>query len=153
VPLGYYKDPQRSARTFLDIDGVRYAVPGDFARIEPDRRITLLGRGSSCINTGGEKVYPEEVETALKSHPEVFDVLVVGTPDERYGQAVTAVVQPRDGAEPTLESLNAHLRTLLSGYKLPRSLTLVEEIPRHATGKANYPRARELAAAARGVAV
>ncbi len=145
VPLGYYKDPQRSARTFVDIDGVRYAVPGDFARIEPDGKITLLGRGSNCINTGGEKVYPEEVETALKSHPDVFDVLVVGIPDERYGQAVTAVVQPREGAEPTLESLNAHLRTLLSGYKLPRSLTLVEEIPRHATGKANYPKAKEIA--------
>ncbi len=145
VPLGYYKDPQRSARTFLDIDGVRYAVPGDFARLEPDQKITLLGRGSNCINTGGEKVYPEEVETALKSHPDVFDVLVVGIPDERYGQAVTAVVQPRAGAAPSLDTLNAHLRTLLSGYKLPRSLTLVEEIPRHATGKADYPRAKELA--------
>jgi acyl-CoA synthetase (AMP-forming)/AMP-acid ligase II len=145
VPLGYYKDPQRSARTFLELDGVRYAVPGDFARIEPGRRITLLGRGSNCINTGGEKVYPEEVETALKSHPDVFDVLVVGTPDERYGQAVTAVVQARAGRQPTLDALNAHLRTLLSGYKLPRSLTLVDEIPRHATGKANYPKAKELA--------
>ncbi len=148
VPLGYYKDPAKSARTFLDIDGVRYAVPGDFARIEEGNRITLLGRGSNCINTGGEKVYPEEVETALKSHPDVFDVLVVGTPDERYGQAVTAVVQARDGTVPTLDALNAHLRTLLSGYKLPRSLALVPQIPRHATGKANYPKAKEIATAA-----
>jgi 3-oxocholest-4-en-26-oate---CoA ligase len=118
-------------------------------RIEEGNRLTLLGRGSNCINTGGEKVYPEEVETALKSHPDVFDCLVVGVPDERYGQLVTAVVQPRDGASPTLDHLNTQLRTLLSGYKLPRSLTLVEEIPRHATGKANYPRAKEIATAAR----
>ncbi len=149
VPLGYYKDPEKSAKTFLEIDGVRYAVPGDFARIEEGNKITLLGRGSNCINTGGEKVYPEEVETALKSHPDVFDVLVVGIPDERFGQAVTAVVQPRDGVQPTLDDLNSHLRTLLSGYKLPRSLTLVPEIPRHATGKANYPKAKEIATAAK----
>ncbi len=150
VPLGYYKDPEKSARTFLEIDGVRYAVPGDFARIEPDNKITLLGRGSNCINTGGEKVYPEEVETAMKSHPDVFDVLVVGTPDERYGQAVTAVVQPREGAEPTLAGINAHLRSVLSGYKLPKAMTLVPEIPRHATGKANYPKAKEIATDAKG---
>jgi acyl-CoA synthetase (AMP-forming)/AMP-acid ligase II len=149
VPLGYYKDPEKSASTFVEIDGVRYAVPGDFAQIEEGGRLTLLGRGSNCINTGGEKVYPEEVETALKSHPDVFDVLVVGTPDERLGQRVTAVVQPRDGREPTLDELNTVLRSRLSGYKLPRSLTLVDEIPRHATGKANYPRAKEIATAAR----
>jgi acyl-CoA synthetase (AMP-forming)/AMP-acid ligase II len=148
VPLGYYKDPEKSARTFVEIDGVRYAVPGDFAQIEEGGRLTLLGRGSNCINTGGEKVYPEEVETALKAHPDVFDVLVVGTPDERLGQRVTAVVQARDGREPTLDELNAVLRSRLSGYKLPRSLTLVDEIPRHATGKANYPRAKEIATAA-----
>lgn len=144
VPLGYYKDPEKSAKTFLEIDGIRYSVPGDFVRIEPDNKITLLGRGSNCINTGGEKVYPEEVEMALKSHPDVFDVLVVGIPDERFGQAVAAVVQPRDGAEPTLEQLDQHLRSQLSGYKIPRHLVLVPEIPRHVTGKANYPRAKEL---------
>ena len=152
VPLGYYKDKEKSARTFLQIDGKRYAVPGDFVRIEADNKITLLGRGSHCINTGGEKVYPEEVENALKAHPDVFDTLVVGITDENYGQQVAAVVQPREGARPTLEELQTFLRQRLSGYKLPRSLTLVEEIPRHATGKANYPRARELAAA-RGMAV
>jgi 3-oxocholest-4-en-26-oate---CoA ligase len=145
VPLGYYKDEEKSARTFITIDGTRYSVPGDFARIEPDNKVTLLGRGSNCINTGGEKVFPEEVEMAVKAHPDVYDVLVVGVPDERYGQAVTAVVQPREGATPELEDLRSFLRASLSGYKLPRAMTLVDEIPRHATGKANYPKAAELA--------
>jgi acyl-CoA synthetase (AMP-forming)/AMP-acid ligase II len=145
VPLGYYKDEEKSARTFITVDGTRYSVPGDFARIEPDNKVTLLGRGSNCINTGGEKVFPEEVEMAVKAHPDVYDVLVVGVPDERYGQAVTAVVQPREGAAPELEELRSFLRTSLSGYKLPRAMTLVDEIPRHATGKANYPKAAELA--------
>jgi acyl-CoA synthetase (AMP-forming)/AMP-acid ligase II len=148
VPVGYYKDPVKSAETFLEVDGKRHSVPGDCARIEEGNIVTRLGRGSNCINTGGEKVYPEEVEMALKSHPDVFDTLVIGTPDERFGQAVTAVVQPREGAEPTLESLKEHLRASLSGYKLPRSLVLVSEIPRHATGKANYPEAKRLATSA-----
>jgi acyl-CoA synthetase (AMP-forming)/AMP-acid ligase II len=147
VPVGYYKDPEKSARTFLEIDGARYSVPGDFARIETDGRVTLLGRGSNCINTGGEKVFPEEVEMAIKGHPGVYDVLVVGIPDERYGQSVTAVVQPREGADVELEDLRSYLRAHLSGYKLPRAITLVEEIPRNATGKAQYPRAKELALA------
>jgi acyl-CoA synthetase (AMP-forming)/AMP-acid ligase II len=145
VPLGYYKDPEKSAATFLELDGVRYSVPGDFARIEEGNIVTLLGRGSNCINTGGEKVYPEEVEMALKSHPDVFDALVVGTPNERFGSQVTAVVEPRDGADLTLESIDAHLRPLLSGYKIPRTLVVVPQIPRHATGKANYPKAKDLA--------
>lgn len=152
VPLGYYKDPEKSARTFLEIDGVRYSIPGDFARIEADGKVTLLGRGSNCINTGGEKVFPEEVEMTLKGHPEVYDVLVVGVHDDRYGQAVSAVVQGRDGARPSLESLRDYLRPQLSGYKLPRSVVHVDEIPRSATGKANYPRAKELAAQAGGAA-
>ena len=97
VPVGYYKDPEKSAKTFYEIDGVRYSVPGDFARIEEGNRMTLLGRGSNCVNTGGEKVYPEEVEMAIKAHPAVYDVLVVGLPDEKYGQTVAAVVQPREG--------------------------------------------------------
>ena len=145
VPLGYYKDPEKSARTFLEIDGKRYSVPGDFARIEPDNKVTLLGRGSNCINTGGEKVYPEEVEMALKAHPDVYDALVVGLTDENYGQAVSAVVQVRGESRPTVEELRTFLRPMLSGYKLPRSVTYVTEIPRSATGKANYPRAKELA--------
>ena len=95
--MGYYKDPEKSAATFLVIDGVRYSVPGDRARIEADRQVTLLGRGSNCVNTGGEKVYPEEVEAAVKAHPAVYDCLVVGIPDEKYGQAVAAVVELRAG--------------------------------------------------------
>ncbi|WP_435768598.1 acyl-CoA synthetase [Nocardioides sp. SYSU DS0651] len=147
VPVGYYKDPEKSAKTFVEIDGVRYSIPGDYARIEEGNRITLLGRGSNCINTGGEKVYPEEVEQAIKYHPAVYDVLVVGLPDEKYGQTVAAVVQPREGETVELEELRTFLRTHLSGYKLPRALTLIDEIPRNATGKAQYPRAKELALA------
>jgi len=146
VPLGYYKDEAKSRKTFIEVDGVRYSVPGDFARIEEGNRITLLGRGSNCINTGGEKVFSEEVEMAMKGHPDVYDVLVVGVPDERFGSAVAAVVQPREGAQPTLEELQAYLREHLSGYKLPRSMVLVDDIPRHATGKADYPSAKRLAA-------
>jgi acyl-CoA synthetase (AMP-forming)/AMP-acid ligase II len=148
VPLGYYKDPEKSAKTFLEIDGTRYSVPGDFARIEKDGKVTLLGRGSNCINTGGEKVYPEEVEMALKGHPDVYDALVVGLIDENYGQAVSAVIQPRGETKPSLEELKSFLRPMLSGYKLPRSVTYVAEIPRSATGKANYPKAKEMAMAA-----
>lgn len=151
VPLGYYKDPEKSARTFVEIDGVRYSIPGDFARIEDGGKVTLLGRGSNCINTGGEKVFPEEVEMCLKGHPEVYDALVVGVLDDRYGQAVTAVVQGRDGARPSLESLREYLRPHLSGYKLPRAVVHVDEIPRSATGKANYPQAKQLAGQAEGV--
>lgn len=147
VPLGYYKDEVKSRATFLEIDGKRFSVPGDFVRIEEGNRITLLGRGSNCINTGGEKVYPEEVEMALKTHPAVFDALVIGTPDERFGNRVTAVIEAREGGAPTLEELDSHLRSQLSGYKIPRSLVVVDQIPRHVTGKANYPKARELAAA------
>jgi acyl-CoA synthetase (AMP-forming)/AMP-acid ligase II len=153
VPLGYYKDPEKSARTFVEIDGTRYSVPGDFARIEPDHKVTLLGRGSNCINTGGEKVYPEEVEMALKAHPDVYDVLVVGVADENYGQAVSAVIQPRGENRPGVEELRDFLRHGLSGYKLPRAVTYVAEIPRSATGKANYPKARELVTAARNAPV
>ncbi|WP_110205893.1 acyl-CoA synthetase [Nocardioides daejeonensis] len=149
VPVGYYKDPEKSAKTFIDIDGVRYAIPGDYARMEEGSRMTLLGRGSNCINTGGEKVYPEEVEQAVKSHPAVYDVLVVGLPDERYGQTVHAVVELREGVELALEELRDYLRAHLSGYKLPRGLTIVPEIPRNATGKAQYPQAKEIALADR----
>jgi acyl-CoA synthetase (AMP-forming)/AMP-acid ligase II len=144
VPVGYYKDPEKSAATFLEIDGKRYSVPGDFARIEEGNRVTLLGRGSNCVNTGGEKVYPEEVEMAIKRHPAVYDVLVVGIPDEKYGQSVAAAIQVREGATVELDELREFLREFLSGYKLPRAMTIVPEIPRNATGKAQYPRAKEL---------
>jgi acyl-CoA synthetase (AMP-forming)/AMP-acid ligase II len=147
VPMGYYKDPEKSAKTFLELDGQRYSVPGDFARIEADNKVTLLGRGSNSVNTGGEKVYPEEVEMAIKGHPAIYDCLVVGVPDEKYGQAVAAVVQCRDGQAVELDELRDFLREHLSGYKLPRALTIVDEIPRNATGKAQYPRAKEMALA------
>ena len=144
VPVGYYKDEKKSAETFLVVDGMRISVPGDFARIEEEGKVTLLGRGSNCVNTGGEKVYPEEVEMAIKRHPAVYDVLVVGIPDEKFGQAVAAVIQPREGETLELAGLRDYLREFLSGYKLPRTMTLVPEIPRNATGKAQYPRAKEL---------
>ena len=156
VPLGYYKDPVKSAATFIEVDGARYSVPGDFARIEEGGRVTLLGRGSNCVNTGGEKVYPEEVEMAIKGHPAVYDVLVVGIPDETYGQAVAAVVELREGQALELDDLRTYLREHLSGYKLPRSLTVVDRVPRNATGKAQYPAAKEMAMAgfaAKSVAV
>ncbi len=138
VPLGYYRDPEKSATTFPVIDGERWSVPGDHARIEADGAITVLGRGSVSINTGGEKVYPEEVESALKSHPAVFDAVVVGVPDDRWGERVTAVVQPRPGADPELDDLAAHTRAQLASYKVPRDLVLVREIVRSPSGKPDY---------------
>ena len=147
LPLGYYKAEAKTAETFvIAADGRRYAVPGDFATVEADGTITLLGRGSVCINTGGEKVYPEEVEQALKAHPAVFDAIVVGVSDPRWGQKVVAVVQPRDGA-PTLDELDAHCRSHVAGYKVPRELHVVEEILRSPSGKPDYPWAKALAEA------
>ncbi len=146
IPLGYYKDEEKTKATFvIAADGKRYAVPGDFATLEADGTITLLGRGSVCINTGGEKVYPEEVEHALKAHADVFDAVVVGVADERWGQRVAAVVQPRDGHQPTLEDLDQHCRTHVAGYKVPRELHLVDEIVRSPSGKPDYPWAKRVA--------
>lgn len=148
IPIGYYKDEEKTKATFLTAaDGRRYVVAGDNAVWEADGTITLLGRGSMCINSGGEKIFPEEVESALKSHPDVFDALVVGAPDERWGQRVVAVVQPRPGREPTLEDLVAHCRTKVAGYKVPRALHLVERVERSPSGKPDYPWAQKLAAA------
>ena len=138
VPLGYYKDPVKTEQMLVEVGGKRYAVPGDWARIEEDGSMTLLGRGNTCVNTGGEKVYPEEVEGALKSHPDVFDALVIGVPDERLGQSVAALVQPREGAAIELAALEAHLRTQIAGYKIPRSVWVVEAIGRTVSGKADY---------------
>jgi acyl-CoA synthetase (AMP-forming)/AMP-acid ligase II len=142
VPIGYYKDPVKTAQMLVEVDGKRYAVPGDWARVEEDGSLTLLGRGNTCVNTGGEKVYPEEVEAALKSHPEVFDALVIGLPDDRLGQSVGALVQPLPGAEIDFAGLEAHLRTQIAGYKVPRSTWVVEEIGRTVSGKADYGWAR-----------
>src|SRR6476646_3044384 len=122
VPLRYHKDPEKSAATFVTVNGKRYSIPGDFARVEEDGTMTLLGRGSVCINSGGEKIYPEEVEAALKAHPAVFDALVVGVPDERWGQRVAAVVEMRPGMSATLEELDTHARDHIAGYKVPREL-------------------------------
>jgi 3-oxocholest-4-en-26-oate---CoA ligase len=147
IPLEYYKDPAKTAETFVtDKAGVRYAMPGDFATYESDGTITLLGRGSVSINSGGEKIYPEEVEGAVKGHPDVYDCVVVGIPDERCGQRVVAVVQPRDdSAPPTLESIQDHCRTHIAGYKLPRGLEFVDAIVRSPSGKPDYRWAKEVA--------
>jgi acyl-CoA synthetase (AMP-forming)/AMP-acid ligase II len=138
IPIGYYKDPEKTAATFPVIDGVRWSVPGDDARIEDDGTITLLGRGSVSINTGGEKVHPEEVEAALKGHPAVFDAVVVGVPDERWGERVVALVQPRPGADPAFDDLDAHVRELVAGYKAPRDVVIVDAIVRSPSGKPDY---------------
>ncbi|MFG1998479.1 acyl-CoA synthetase [Spirillospora sp. NPDC048911] len=139
IPIGYYNDPKKTATTFFtDAEGTRWSVPGDFATLEKDGTITLLGRGSLVINTGGEKVYPEEVEVALKDHPDVYDVVVVGLPDERFGQRVAAVIAPRPGTSPTLEELTDYLRGRVAGYKLPRQIHLVDEVRRTAVGKSDY---------------
>ena len=143
VPVGYYKDPEKSAATFKVINGVRYAIPGDYATVEEDGTVTLLGRGSQSINSGGEKIYPEEVEAALKGHPDVFDALVVGVPDERYGQCVAAVVQPRPGTRPSLAELDQFVRSEIAGYKVPRKLWYVDEIKRSPAGKPDYRWAKE----------
>ncbi len=146
IPLGYYKDEAKTAATFVTAaDGVRYVIPGDFATVEEDGTVTLLGRGSQCINTGGEKVYPEEVEVVLKEHPEVYDALVVGVPDDRFGERIAAIVQARPGTAPTLDTLQTACRAKLAGYKVPRQLVLVGEMPRSPAGKADYRQAKSLA--------
>ncbi len=146
LPIGYYKDPEKTAATFVVApDGKRYVIPGDYARLEADGTITLLGRGSVCINTGGEKVFPEEVENALKSHPEIFDAVVVGIPDDRFGESVAAVIHFRDGTTATLESLQEHCRGHIAGYKVPRRLTVVDEIVRSPAGKPDYRWAKQTA--------
>jgi acyl-CoA synthetase (AMP-forming)/AMP-acid ligase II len=145
VPLGYYKDPARTAAMFAEVDGKRYAVPGDMARVEEDGTLTLLGRGNTCVNTGGEKVFPEEVEGTLKSHPDVFDALVIGVPDERLGQRVAALVQLRPGTQADLGVLQEHVRRQLAGYKVPRTIWLADAIRRTVSGKADYGWARAYA--------
>lgn len=143
IPVGYYKDEKKTAETFRTINGVRYAIPGDYAQVEADGTIIMLGRGSMSINSGGEKIYPEEVEGALKGHPDVFDALVVGVPDPRYGQRVAAVVQARPGRRPSLAELDTFVRSEIAGYKVPRSLWLVDEVKRTPAGKPDYRWAKE----------
>jgi fatty-acyl-CoA synthase len=147
-PIGYYKDPDKSAATFRVIDGQRWTIPGDFATVAEDGSVKLLGRGSVCINTGGEKVFPEEVEEALKLHPAVHDAVVVGVPDERFGEAVTAVVELARGAErPSHMDLIETVRRHLAGYKAPRHVVMVETIGRAPNGKVDYKRIKSEAAA------
>jgi 3-oxocholest-4-en-26-oate---CoA ligase len=146
LPAGYYKDPEKTARTFRTIGNVRYSIPGDFARVEANGTITLLGRGSNCINTAGEKVYPEEVEEALKTHPAVEDALVLGVPDDTWGQAVTGVVRLANGAAFDEASLRAHVRAQLAGYKTPKRIVEATSISLRApNGKADYKSASEFA--------
>jgi acyl-CoA synthetase (AMP-forming)/AMP-acid ligase II len=145
IPLGYYDDPVKTAETFVEVDGTRYVIPGDMAMVEADGSVTLLGRGSQSINSGGEKIFPEEVEAAVKSHPAVYDAVVVGVPDERWGQRVAAIVQARDGMTPDLASVQQHCRATIAGYKVPRELHLVERMQRSPSGKADYPWAKRVA--------
>jgi acyl-CoA synthetase (AMP-forming)/AMP-acid ligase II len=146
IPLGYHKDPKKSAETFPAIGGVRYSMPGDWCSVEADGTLTLLGRGSVCINTAGEKVHPEEVEEALKTHPDVEDALVLGLPDEKWGQAVTAVVQVRSGSQFDEAAVRAHVRARLAGYKTPKHVVPVARMFRAPNGKADYKSAAAHAA-------
>ncbi|MGW6376853.1 acyl-CoA synthetase [Rhodococcus sp. NPDC055112] len=143
IPLGYYKDEKKTAETFKVYNGVRYSIPGDYATVEEDGTVTMLGRGSVSINSGGEKIYPEEVEGAIKTHPDVFDTLVVGVPDERFGQRVAAVVATRDGARPSMNDIVAAARKEIAGYKVPRSVWFVDEIKRSPAGKPDYKWAKQ----------
>lgn len=138
IPVGYYKDDEKTAATFVTIDGARYSVPGDYARVEADGSLTLLGRGSVSINTGGEKVFPEEVEEALKTHPAVRDAAVVGVPDERFGQAITAVVELTAGADASEEELTEHVKARLAHFKAPRHVVFVPSLGRSPAGKVDY---------------
>jgi acyl-CoA synthetase (AMP-forming)/AMP-acid ligase II len=145
IPVGYYNDPVKTARTIVDVDGTPWLLLGDEARLEEDDSITVYGRGSNCINSGGEKIFPEEVEQALKANPAIFDCLVVATPDERFGSKVTAVVALRGNSTVTLEKIQEEARKHIAGYKVPRELHVVDEVPRAPSGKPAYPKALEIA--------
>jgi fatty-acyl-CoA synthase len=144
TPIGYYKDPAKTAATFLVIDGERYSVPGDHATVDADGTLRLLGRGSVCINTGGEKVFPEEVEEVLKTHPAVRDAVAVGVPDDRFGEVVAAVVEPAAGAAVHEGDVIDHVRDRLAAYKAPRRVVVVDAIGRAPNGKVDYRRLRAL---------
>ncbi len=154
VPVGYYNDPEKTARTFVTVDGVRWALPGDMASIESDLTIRLLGRGTLCINTGGEKVYPEEVEAVLKGYERIVDAVIVGVPDPRFGERVAAVVEPVT-ADPllTLDEVQRYCRDHLAGHKVPRRMFLVDKVPRSPSGKADYTWAKEIAASGESLAL
>ena len=145
VPVGYYKDEKKSAETFREVDGIRYSFPGDYAKLEADGTITLLGRGSNCINSAGEKIYPEEVEEALKKDALVFDCLVVGMPDEKFGQKIVAVVSTVDNQQINEAELIENTRKSIAGYKLPKTILFADEVQRAPNGKANYKWAKTFA--------
>ncbi len=149
LPVGYYKDPEKSARTFREFEGRRWSVPGDFATVEADGSLKLLGRGSQVINTGGEKVFPEEVEEAIKTFPGVRDAAVVGVPDARFGERICAVVEI-DGPSPTLQAISEHVRQHLAAYKAPREL-VIGPVLRAANGKLDYKSVRAQALEALGM--
>jgi fatty-acyl-CoA synthase len=151
LPVGYYKDAEKTAKTFKTMEGGRWSVPGDWAEVNTDGTLKLLGRGSVCINTGGEKVFPEEVEEALKTHPIVRDAVVVGLPDARFGERICAVVETDGVSQPTLAELSEHVRQTLAGYKAPRDLVLVDSIGRAPNGKVDYKAIKDRATAALGV--
>jgi acyl-CoA synthetase (AMP-forming)/AMP-acid ligase II len=139
IPQGYYNDPKKTAEVFIEVRGTRYVMPGDYATVEADGSITLLGRGSIVINSGGEKIFPEEVESAVRSHPDVFDAIVCGAPDKRWGQTVAAIIEPRPGhAVPTLEAIQERCREFVAGYKVPRRLHVVDKVERSPSGKPDY---------------
>ncbi len=143
TPVGYYKDEAKSAQTFVVVDGARYSIPGDYATVDVDGNVTLLGRGSQCINTGGEKVYPEEVEECLKLHPGVADAAVVGVPDEKWGEAITALVEVHAGADVTDDELIGHVKQRLAAYKAPKRVLTVPAVGRAPNGKLDYRRLRD----------
>ena len=145
VPVGYYKDEKKSAETFKEVNGVRYSFPGDYAKLEEDGTITLLGRGSNCINSAGEKIYPEEVEEAIKRNDEVFDCLVVGLPDEKFGQKVIAVVSLVKDADISETKLLEATREFIAGYKLPKGIIFKDVVQRAPNGKADYKWAKDIA--------
>ena len=151
IPLGYYKDPEKTQITFPVVGGARYSVPGDRAMMGKDGRVQLLGRDSVTINSGGEKIFAEEVELALKHHPAVYDCVVCGTPSERWGSQVTAIVQLRPGESAAEEALTATASEHISRYKLPKAFVFVDEVTRAPSGKADYRWARETAHAALGL--
>jgi acyl-CoA synthetase (AMP-forming)/AMP-acid ligase II len=145
LPEGYFRDPEKTRKTFPTIAGRRWSIPGDWATVECDGSITLLGRGSECINTGGEKVYPEEVEEVLKVHPAVVDCNVIGVQDDRWGEVVTAVVQLTEPGAVDEERLRLATRQQLAAYKVPKRFVFVAEIRRGANGKSDYRWARAVA--------
>ena len=152
IPRGYYNDPEKTAKTFVPVEGKTWLLTGDQAKLEADgQSITVYGRGSNCINSGGEKIFPEEVEQALKAHPEVYDCLVVATPHERWGSQVTAVVSTKKGAKPSLESLQEEARKHIAGYKVPRELHIADEIGRLPNGKPDYKWAKDYALSKVGI--